>query len=72
MAFVDDPLAIELIEAVLAPAGYSVLKASSGEAGIALAQTEHPSVVILDLLMPGLDGFAVVYLLSATSTTARS
>lgn len=60
LAIDDDPLALELIEAVLQPEGYIVLKATSGEAGIALAREEHPSVVILDLLMPELDGFAVV------------
>ena len=72
LAIDDDPIAIELIEAVLQPEGYTVLKATSGEAGIALAQDEQPSVVILDLLMPGLDGFAVVDRLRATSTTANT
>ena len=72
LAIDDDPIAIELIEAVLQPEGYTVIKAMSGEAGIALAQDEHPSVVILDLLMPGLDGFAVVDRLRATSTTANT
>ncbi len=72
LAIDDDPLAIELIEAVLEPEGYTVIKATSGEAGVALAQDEQPSVVILDLLMPGLDGFAVVDRLRAASNTANT
>jgi CheY-like chemotaxis protein len=66
----DDPLAIELVEAVLQPAGYMILKAVHGEAGIALAQQEIPSLIILDLLMPGVDGFAVVDRLRAEPATA--
>ena len=66
----DDPLAIELVEAVLQPAGYMILKAVHGEAGIALAQQEVPSLIILDLLMPGIDGFAVVDRLRAEPATA--
>ena len=65
----DDPLAIELVEAVLQPEGYTILKATSGEDGVALAQQELPSLIILDLLMPGVDGFAVVERLRADSAT---
>jgi CheY-like chemotaxis protein len=70
LAIDDDPLALELIEAVLQPEGYIVLKATSGAAGIALAKDEHPAVVILDLLMPEVDGFAVVDQLRAIPATA--
>jgi CheY-like chemotaxis protein len=70
LAIDDDPLAVELIEAVLAPSGYQVLKASSGEEGLALARHEQPTLVILDLLMPGMDGFAVVERLRADPSTA--
>jgi signal transduction histidine kinase/DNA-binding response OmpR family regulator len=70
LAIDDDPLAVELIEAVLAPNGYQVLKASSGEEGLAIAQRERPTLVILDLLLPELDGFAVVERLRADPGTA--
>lgn len=66
----DDQLAIELMEAVLQPEGYTILKATDGENGILLAQQELPSLIILDLLMPGVDGFAVVNLLRANTATA--
>ena len=70
LAVDDDPLAIELIEAVLAPEGYTVLKATGGEEGVALARQERPALVILDLLMPEVDGFAVVERLRADPGTA--
>ncbi|HLH27194.1 MAG TPA: response regulator [Chloroflexota bacterium] len=71
LAVDDDPLAIALIEAVLGPEGFTVLKATSGEEGIALARQERPALVILDLMMPDVDGFTVVERLRAdTATTA--
>src|SRR5207253_1189915 len=57
LAIDDDPLALQLIEAVLGPEGFVVLKAIGGREGIAIAQRERPALVILDLLMPEVDGF---------------
>jgi signal transduction histidine kinase/DNA-binding response OmpR family regulator len=65
----DDPLALELVEAVLEPRGWTVLRASDGPTGTALARSRRPSVVLLDLLMPGMDGFAVVGALRSESVT---
>jgi signal transduction histidine kinase/DNA-binding response OmpR family regulator len=70
LAIDDDPMALELIEAVLRPEGYTVLKATSGTEGIDLARTEQPKLVILDLLMPEIDGFAVVERLRSDPVTA--
>jgi signal transduction histidine kinase/DNA-binding response OmpR family regulator/HAMP domain-containing protein len=67
----DDPMAVELVETILKPEGYTVLKAMGGEAGLALAQQELPALIILDLLMPELDGFAVVERLRANPATAK-
>jgi CheY-like chemotaxis protein len=72
LAIDDEPLALELIEAVLQPEGYAVLKATSGEMGLALAQQARPAVVIVDLLMPGLDGFTVVDRLRVDPATAET
>ncbi len=56
----DDPAELDLIDAVLGPRGYDVVRATTGNEGIDLVRSRHPSVVLLDLLMPGLDGFDVV------------
>ncbi len=60
LAIDDDPLAIELVRAVLGPEGWEVLGAENGEEGVALAAARQPAVILLDLLMPGMDGFEVV------------
>jgi CheY-like chemotaxis protein len=70
LAIDDDPLALQLIEAVLGSEGYVVLKATGGQEGIAIAQREQPALVILDLLMPEVDGFEVVKRLRADPATA--
>lgn len=60
LAIDDDPMALELIAGILGPEGYQVIKASNGKEGIELAKTELPELIILDLLMPEMDGFAVL------------
>jgi signal transduction histidine kinase/DNA-binding response OmpR family regulator len=69
LAIDDDPIALELIRAVLEPVGYTVLIARGGEEGVALAQAELPDVVLLDLAMPEVDGFAVVERLKGDPVT---
>jgi GAF domain-containing protein/DNA-binding response OmpR family regulator len=70
LAIDDDPLAVELLRATLGAEGYRVLTAAGGEAGVALARREAPALVVLDLLMPEVDGFAVVERLRADPATA--
>jgi signal transduction histidine kinase/CheY-like chemotaxis protein len=61
----DNPLDLDLVEAVLAPEGWSVVRAVGGEEGVRLVRRERPAVVLLDLLMPEVDGFEVVERLRA-------
>ena len=70
LAIDDDPVALELVSAVLDPEGYTVLRAQGGDEGVGIAFREHPALVILDLLMPGTDGFEVVEQLRADPQTA--
>ncbi|HEY1347946.1 MAG TPA: response regulator, partial [Streptosporangiaceae bacterium] len=69
VAIDDDPLAIELARASLEPAGWTVFGAATGREGLALIREQQPSVVLLDLLMPGMDGFEVVEALRADPGT---
>jgi len=69
VAIDDDPLAIELVRASLEPEGWTVLGAPTGQEGLALIRERQPSVVLLDLLMPGMDGFEVVEALRAEPGT---
>jgi signal transduction histidine kinase/DNA-binding response OmpR family regulator len=69
VAIDDDPLAIELVRANLEPEGWTVFGAATGQEGLALIRERQPSAVLLDLLMPGMDGFEVVEALRADPGT---
>ncbi len=55
----DDADLVETIAATLREQGFEVLSATSGEKGLELAYTRHPHVVLLDVMMPGMDGYQV-------------
>jgi CheY-like chemotaxis protein len=53
----DDPGIRQIVQISLkAIAGWEVLAAASGQQGIAIAVTEQPNVILLDVMMPGMDG----------------
>jgi PAS domain S-box-containing protein len=56
----DDPATRELLHRMLAKEGFRVLEATNGEDALALARAEHPEVITLDVLMPGMDGWGVL------------
>jgi PAS domain S-box-containing protein len=66
----DDPRAVELIEMRMAGMASRVLRAYGGREAIAMATTELPDLVILDLLMPEVSGFDVVEALVKNPATA--
>jgi CheY-like chemotaxis protein len=55
----DSPTVQRLIEMILASQGYKVILASDGEAGIAMAKAEKPAVILVDFVMPKMNGFQV-------------
>ena len=60
LAIDDDPLLLELMEAILKPEGFTIIKANGGREGLQLAREYVPDLIVLDLLMPDLDGFQVI------------
>ncbi len=66
----DDPTALELVRATLEPQGWTVTTCSGGAEALAVIREVNPSVVLLDLLMPDVDGFEVVDALRADARTA--
>jgi DNA-binding response OmpR family regulator len=54
----DEPRYVRLMEANLKTEGYDVLKAYDGQTGIDLVVKHNPDLVVLDIMMPGMDGFA--------------
>ncbi len=59
LAVDDQPTNLRLLDAVLTPRGHRVLTASSGAEGLALLETEDVDIVLLDIVMPGMDGHEV-------------
>jgi DNA-binding response OmpR family regulator len=55
----DDPLIRDVVRAVLEDASYDLDEAASGEEALRLAAGHPPDVVLLDVMMPGLNGFEV-------------
>ena len=55
----DDAVLRRVVRAVLEADGFRVIEAHDGQQGLEMAATEQPSVVILDVMMPGLDGVEV-------------
>ncbi|HET8683512.1 MAG TPA: response regulator transcription factor, partial [Micromonosporaceae bacterium] len=56
----DDPNILELLSATLRFAGFDVATATSGTQAVAMARTGRPDLVVLDVMLPDLDGFEVV------------
>jgi len=68
----DDPNATRLIEYSLKQHGYQVLTTQNGLEGIMAAQREEPDLIILNVMLPGIDGFEVCRRLRAGSQTAQT
>jgi CheY-like chemotaxis protein len=67
---VDDDVATQtMLSTTLSRAGYSVLTASSGKEAIELADRELPGLIILDIMMPGIDGIDVATILRKAPET---
>jgi CheY-like chemotaxis protein len=67
----DDTETLELCDMLLERAGYDRVLANSGEEAVSLLETHTPSLMVLDLNMPGMDGWSVAALVRKHERTAR-
>jgi CheY-like chemotaxis protein len=67
----DDRHARDLFAASMRREGYRVIEATSGDAAVALAREWHPDAITLDVLMPGMDGWAVLTALKSDPELAQ-
>jgi two-component system alkaline phosphatase synthesis response regulator PhoP len=66
----DNPNALRLMVYTLEQEGYQVITASDGLDGLTKAQDEHPDLAVLDIMLPGLDGYEICHQLRQKPETA--
>jgi two-component system cell cycle response regulator DivK len=66
----DNPINLKLVRDVLEAKGYQVIVAGNGEDGVALAFEQRPDLVLMDILLPGIDGVEAFGRLRAAPETA--
>jgi DNA-binding response OmpR family regulator len=71
LAVDDDPRILDLVATILRLAQVEVATAVDGEAGLALAQVTRPDVVLLDIMMPRMDGYDVCRALKASDDAPK-
>jgi two-component system alkaline phosphatase synthesis response regulator PhoP len=67
----DDPSFLRAISHIVEKEGYSVTSASNGMKGLSMAKEEKPDLLILDVMLPGIDGFEICNQLRNESQTAK-
>ncbi|MFC1514411.1 response regulator [Candidatus Omnitrophota bacterium] len=67
----DEPSIVDLLGAMLAKSGYEVISALDGKSCLKKAESQKPDLIILDVVMPELDGFAVLDLLKKNQATKK-
>lgn len=67
----DEVYALKLVKLVLQREGYKVVTAENGSEALRLAQEILPDLIVLDIMLPGLDGFQVCQYLRGNPTTAK-
>jgi CheY-like chemotaxis protein len=65
----DDPVILRLLQVNLELEGYEVLLAHHGEKAIEIAVDEHPDLVILDIMMPRMDGYQTCQMIKSQDET---
>jgi CheY-like chemotaxis protein len=67
----DEPALLRLMEFVLAKQGYTMLTATNGEEALQQAREQRPDLIVLDIMMPKLDGYQVAETLRADAELGR-
>ncbi|MDH5368615.1 MAG: response regulator [Gammaproteobacteria bacterium] len=65
----DSRTAIAVLTKTLEPTGYSIISAENGEDGIEMAKQHQPDLILMDIIMPGLNGFQATRILRKEAIT---
>ena len=70
LVVVDEPGIVDIVATNLSAEGFEVISAADGKAGLVLAGSDSPDLIVLDIMMPGIDGWEVLRRLEADPVTA--
>jgi len=66
----DSPTEVHVLQTMLTKNGHEVVVASSGEQGVEMAKTEGPDLILMDVVMPGMNGFQATRQISKNTETS--
>ncbi len=67
----DDPLILDMYKTRLEEEGFTVLATAVGTEGLSLAEKEKPDIILLDIILPELDGFSILNTLKNKNVTKK-
>ena len=67
----DEPTQLMLLRLALTRAGHNVLEASDGQKGVEMAVSKQPALIIMDLMMPGMDGATAIWHIKQNASTKK-
>lgn len=67
----DEQDLLDLMEIILGAEGFNIVKASNGKEALAQVEAEHPDLVLLDVMMPLMDGWEVLRTLKSSANTIK-
>ena len=67
----DSPTDQKELSTILEKNGHSVMSANDGESGVAMANSQSPDLILMDVVMPGLNGFQATRQISKASNTSH-
>ncbi len=65
----DDPKSLKLTRDMLQVSGYTTIDATNGQQGVKLAKARKPDLILMDILMPKMDGYAACHIIKTDSVT---
>ena len=65
----DEPTQLMLLRLALTRAGFTVLEATDGQKGVEMAVENQPALIIMDLMMPGMDGATAIWHIKQNQST---
>ena len=65
----DDPLNVKLLSSMLGAGAYETITAMEGKTAVEKARSEHPDLILMDIMMPGMDGYEVTEILKQDPDT---